>query len=71
MPLRTTIEPAASLPKQISGTASCNTPGVCREWLLVVCAQALFACLSLHNGRLNQTAYTDHVLQIIFFLPQV
>jgi len=22
---------------------------------LVVCAQALFACISLHNGRLNQT----------------
>jgi hypothetical protein len=54
MPLRTTVEPAASLPKQISGPASLSTPGVYREWLLVVCAQALFACISLHNRRLNQ-----------------
>jgi len=54
MPLPTVIQPAVSLPKEISGPASFSTPGVYRERLLVVCTQALFACISLHNGRLNQ-----------------
>lgn len=53
-PLRTTITAAAPLQPQITDPAFFSTRGVYRVRLLVVCAQALFACISLHNGRLNK-----------------